>query len=91
MDKDCTCQNWLKHWMASQHKEERPNCSVYNCTSEALVGGHVVLTDDIRKDVYITPMCLYHNTVRGKLLELCFDTVLESPCLLETCEPKPDY
>ena len=87
LNKKCDCQNWLKHWMTFRCAAERPNCSVLNCTEEAIVGSHVTQLDKYDKNVYIAPMCLYHNTVRDRSQVLCEDTKLVSSELLNTCDP----
>jgi len=86
IDRDCNCQNWLKHWLKSQHKKARPECSVYNCTNEALVGGHVTLTEDPNSKALIVPLCLYHNTIREHRMTLIQEAVLVEPGFLDTCE-----
>jgi hypothetical protein len=87
-NKECNCENWLKHWLKSQNKEELPECSVYNCTNEAVVGGHVSLHEDTKSIVYVVPLCLYHNSIQHQKMALIQDVELIEPKILSTCDHK---
>lgn len=57
----CKCNNWLDHWMKFTHKRTIPNCSRFNCSKKAIVGGHVKLCDGKNSNWYIIPLCSQHN------------------------------
>ena len=53
--------SWLKKWR-EETKSDRKTCCVIGCSSEDLVGGHVIIVDK-RSDNswWIAPICRGHN------------------------------
>lgn len=57
----CECSSWYEHWKKGS-RSIRTECAVSGCHSDAVVGAHVISTDNrMNRQWWIAPFCYYHN------------------------------